>query len=167
MPLTPQLIDAAVERYRREFDRYQKLSECIGGACRRLLEERSIRGSVQLRAKDPDRLRTKLEKYLASGEHAAKFTDLDSVFRVLKDLAGARITTYVDTDRVRVVALVQERFSGFSANSTIVPEVRIPVQIEQGFQCISSSDSGAFRAPIPVRIGHLFIGVFAAKRDAG
>lgn len=124
MALTPQLIDAAVERYLREFDRYEKLSKYVGEACRTLLEERGIRCSVQWRAKDPNRLKGKLEKYLAGGEHAAEFTDLDSVFRVLKDLAGTRITTYVDTDRVRVVALVQERFSGFGVNSTIVPDVK-------------------------------------------
>jgi hypothetical protein len=49
MPLTPQLIDAAVERYWRECDRYQKLSECIGEACRSLLEEHSICGKVEWR----------------------------------------------------------------------------------------------------------------------
>jgi ppGpp synthetase/RelA/SpoT-type nucleotidyltranferase len=124
MALTPHLIDAAVERYLREFDRYEKLSKCIGETCRTLLEKLDIRCSVQWRPKDSTRLRRKLEKYLASGEHAAEFTDLDSVFRVLKDLAGTRITTYVDTDRVRVVALVQEWFSGFGANSTIVPDVK-------------------------------------------
>jgi len=115
MPLTPHLIDAAIERYWREIDRYEKLSAFIGEACRRLLEEHSIRGSVQWRAKDPDRLRAKLQKYLVTGEHAAEFADLDGVFRVLKDLAGARITTYVETDRVRVIALVQRRFRGFGA----------------------------------------------------
>jgi hypothetical protein len=40
MPLTPQLVDAAIERYWREFDRYRKLAECVGEACRGLLEER-------------------------------------------------------------------------------------------------------------------------------
>lgn len=124
MPLTPQLIDAAVERYWRERDRYQKLAECIGDACQRLLEEHSIRGSVQWRAKDPTRLRTKLEKYFATKEHAAEFTDVDSVFRVLKDLAGARITTCYDPDRARVIALVQTRFCGFGSGSQVGAEVK-------------------------------------------
>jgi len=124
MSLTPQLIEAAVDRYLREIDRYEKLSKFIGEACRILLEENNIRGSVQWRAKDPERLRKKLEKYLISGEHADEFTDLDSVFRVLKDLARARVTTYVDTDRARVIALVQERFSGFAVGSQVVADVK-------------------------------------------
>lgn len=124
MALTPQLIDAAVERYLREFDRYEKLSKYIGEACQGLLEEHSIHCWVQWRTKDPNRLGKKLEKYLATGEHAAEFTDLDSIFRVLKDLAGARITTYIEDDRVRVIALVRERFGGFGADSQIVPEVK-------------------------------------------
>ena len=124
MPLTPQLIDAAIERYWRECDRYQKLAECIGEACQRLLEEHSIRGSVHWRAKEPTRLKAKLEKYLATKEHAAEFTDVDSVFRVLKDLAGARITTYFEPDRARVVALVHKRFCGFGPGSQVVAEVK-------------------------------------------
>jgi ppGpp synthetase/RelA/SpoT-type nucleotidyltranferase len=124
MALTPQLIDVAVERYLRELDRYEKLSKYIGETCRVLLEQLDIHSTVQWRAKDPGRLRRKLEKYLDSGEHASDFTDLDSVFRVLKDLAGTRITTYVDTDRVRVITVVQERFSGFGANSGVIPDVK-------------------------------------------
>jgi ppGpp synthetase/RelA/SpoT-type nucleotidyltranferase len=124
MPLTPKLVDEAVERYWREFDRYKKLAKWVGEACQKLLEEHRIRGLVQWRPKDPDRLRAKLQKYLESGEHASEFRDLDSVFRVLKDLAGARITTYVEVERVRVIALVQERFAGFGQHSEVVAEVK-------------------------------------------
>ena len=99
MPLTSSLIDAAVERYWREIDRYEKLAVYVGEACQQLLEKHKIHGLVQWRAKDPGRLRLKLQKYLDTGEHAAEFVDLDSVFRVLKDLAGARITSYVASDR--------------------------------------------------------------------
>jgi len=116
MPLTKPLIEAAIDRYWREFDRYSKLAEFAGEACRKLLDENVIRGSVQWRAKNPDRLRAKLEKHLATGEHATEFTDLDSVFNVLKDLAGARVTTYIETDREKVVAMVQKRFLGPGGN---------------------------------------------------
>lgn len=124
MPLTKQLIDAVVERYWREVDRYEKLAEFVGQACRSLLEENGIRGTVQSRAKAADRLKDKLHKYSLTGEHADEFVDLDSVFRVLKDLAGARITTYVETDRARVIALLGKRFAGFAADCTVVPDVK-------------------------------------------
>lgn len=121
MALTDPLIDQAVERYWREYDRYVKLAEFVGEACRSLLDANVIRGSVQWRAKNPDRLRAKLLKYKASGDRAAEFTDLDSVFQVLKDLAGVRITTYVEDDRERVVQLVIKEFAGFGAGGVVVP----------------------------------------------
>jgi hypothetical protein len=59
------------------------------------------------------------------------------VFRVLKDLAGARITTYVEGDRARVVALVQQRFLGFGADLTIIPDVKDqPTQLYRATHCL-------------------------------
>src|SRR3954467_9926973 len=66
MPLTKDLIDAAVERYSREADRYEKLARVVGKACRTLMENNGIRGAVQFRTKAADRLREKLHKYLRS-----------------------------------------------------------------------------------------------------
>jgi ppGpp synthetase/RelA/SpoT-type nucleotidyltranferase len=137
MPLTRLLIDAVIERYWRELDRYEKLAVYVGEACQQLLDKHAIRGSVQWRAKDPGRLRGKLEKYLVTGERAAEFVDLDSVFRVLKDLAGARITTYIENDRSRVVALVQQRFRGFGTGLTIIPDVKDqPTQFYRATHCL-------------------------------
>jgi len=122
MPLSIELIDNAVERYWREYDRYSKLAEFVGDTCRKALESNVIRGSIQWRAKDPDRLRAKLTKYLSDGAHSEEFTDMDSVFRVLKDLAGARVTTYVEADRHKVVALIGKQFSGFADDGTVFSE---------------------------------------------
>lgn len=119
MALTEELIDQAVARYWREYDRYTKLAECVGESCRKLLDANVIRGSVQWRAKNLDRLRAKLLKYKNSEERSGEFTDLDSVFTVLKDLAGARITTYVEDDRDRVVQLVKKEFAGFGESGTV------------------------------------------------
>ncbi len=69
MALTPEIINSAVDRYWREFDRYAKLSEFVGEVCRKLLHEHAIRGSVQWRAKSADRLSAKLLKYMANKEH--------------------------------------------------------------------------------------------------
>jgi ppGpp synthetase/RelA/SpoT-type nucleotidyltranferase len=124
MSLSLELIEQAVARYWREYDRYAKLAEFVGDACRKLLDENVIRGSVQWRPKNPDRLRLKLQKQMASGDHAAEYTDLDSVFRVQKDLAGTRITTYVETERPKVVTLVQKRFGGFAPDGSVTTDVK-------------------------------------------
>jgi ppGpp synthetase/RelA/SpoT-type nucleotidyltranferase len=124
MPLTNEIIEKAVERYWREYDRYAKLSEFVGDACRKLLDDNVIRGSVQWRPKNPDRLRLKLQKQMANGDHAAEYLDVDSVFRVIKDLAGARITAYVETDRPKIVALVQKRFGGFAGDGSVTADIK-------------------------------------------
>ncbi|MDD5706591.1 MAG: RelA/SpoT domain-containing protein [Kiritimatiellae bacterium] len=122
MPLDANTIEQAVERYFREVDRYAKLSEFVGEACRKVLEDNALRGSVQWRAKAPERLRLKLQKQLARGDHAAEFKDVGSVFTVMKDLAGVRVTTYVEADRGKVVELVGKRFAGVVEGGSVVPE---------------------------------------------
>ncbi len=124
MPLTAEIIEKAVERYRREFDLYTKLSEFVGDACQKLLDDNVIRGSVQWRPKNPERLKLKLLKQMVNGDHEADYTDVDSVFRVLKDLAGGRITAYVETDRPIIVALLRKRFGGFGNAGEVVPDLK-------------------------------------------
>ena len=123
MALTPQIIDASVDRYWREFDRFAKLSEFVGEACRKLLDQNVIRGSVQWRAKNPDRLKAKLEKWMTNGSHANELNSVDDVFKVLKDLAGARITTYVESDRDKVVESLVKRFAGVG-QAAVIPDVK-------------------------------------------
>lgn len=124
MPLTNDIVEQAATRYSREFDRYKKLAGLVADECHRLLEDNVIRGSVQWRAKSPERLRLKLQKQMATGDHASEYTDADSVFRVIKDLAGARITAYVESDRKSIVDLVQRRFAGFDPDGLVVAEVK-------------------------------------------
>lgn len=121
MALTQQIIDQAAERYWRESDRYAKLAEYVGEACRRLLKDNVIRGSVQWRAKDAGRLKGKLEKQMAKGDHAEEYTDVDSVFEVIKDFAGVRVLTYVEGDRGKVVELIRGRFAGTAADGSVDP----------------------------------------------
>lgn len=122
MPITPEIIQGAIDRYWREFDRYAKLSEFVGEACRQLLEQDVIRGSVQWRAKNPERLRAKLEKWMKASEHS-DIDSIDGVFTVLKDLAGARITTYVESERAKVVRSLGKRFDGLDG-AGVVPDVK-------------------------------------------
>lgn len=122
MALTHEVINQSVERYWREFDRYAKLAEFVGEACRQLLEQDVIRGSVQWRAKNPERLRTKLEKWITDPKYA-HVSSVDGVFSELKDLAGARITTYVESEKDTVVTSLGKRFDGLDG-SDVCPEVK-------------------------------------------
>ena len=123
MSLTLEIINQAQERYWREFDRYAKLSEFVGEACRKLLDDNVIRGSVQWRAKNPERLRAKLEKWMNKGDHTDELQNVDSVFHILKDLSGARITTYVEADREKVVELLIARFSS-TDGGPVKPDIK-------------------------------------------
>ena len=122
MAISHEIINQAVERYWREFDRYAKLSEFVGEACRQLLEQDVIRGSVTWRAKNPERLRAKLEKWITDPKYQ-NVASVDDIFRELKDLAGARITTYVESEKETVIASLGKRFDGIG-QSEVCPEVK-------------------------------------------
>ncbi|HCS52197.1 MAG TPA: hypothetical protein DIW81_11480 [Planctomycetaceae bacterium] len=135
MPITAEIIQGAVDRYWREFDRYAKLSEFVGEACRQLLEQDVIRGSVQWRAKNPERLRGKLEKWMKADEHQ-EINSVDDVFIVLKDLAGSRITTYIESERVKVVSSLGKRFDGLGG-AEVTPDVKdVPGSFYRATHCI-------------------------------
>ena len=104
MGLDDSAIDEAIDRYRRETDRYSKLVELVASACRELIRDNAIPATVQSRVKDPERLRTKLRKYRDD------YASVEDVFGRLKDFAGVRIATYVESDRERVAGEVVKRF---------------------------------------------------------
>ena len=58
------------------------------------------------RAQRPERLRLKLKK------DASRDSSVDDVFAHMKDFAGVRIATYVESDRDRVTSEVTKRFRG-------------------------------------------------------
>ena len=117
MALDDPTIEAAVERYRRETDRYAKLVDLVGSACREMIRDNAIPATVQARVKDPDRLRSKLRKYRED------YDTIDDIFSRLKDFAGVRIATYVESDRERVAAEVVKRFEA-PAGGDVTPVVK-------------------------------------------
>ena len=117
MALTEDLIAQAKERYCREKDRYIKLARLVAEICQKqVIQENVIRAATQWRAKDPKRFEDKLKKWLADPSKAARLAGINSLDDVFVeaggDLAGARITTYVETDRNSVVEAIQALFSG-------------------------------------------------------
>jgi ppGpp synthetase/RelA/SpoT-type nucleotidyltranferase len=111
VPLTPEMIAESVASYRREQDRYLKLARFVAEQCRRIVEDNAIRATVQWRAKGSTSVDLKLRRYLADEQRRHDFNSVDDVFEKLKDLAGVRITTYVESEREHVVRLVSEAFS--------------------------------------------------------
>src|SRR4051794_40344524 len=106
------MIAESVARYRREQDRYLKLASFVAEQCRRIIENNAIRATVQWRAKDPVSLDVKLRRYLADEQQRHNFNSVADIFEKLKDLAGVRITTYIESEREHVVRLVSEAFVG-------------------------------------------------------
>lgn len=117
MALTEEDIDEALARYAREWDRYQKLVDFVAEACRSIVRENAIPATVQWRAKDPGRLRGKLLR------KRGDFDSAEAVFSGIKDFAGVRVATYVESDRGRMVTEIAQRFVG-PGGGAVTPDVR-------------------------------------------
>lgn len=122
--LTEADINIAVERYRRERDRYSKLAEVVYGLCLEMVRDVEVRATVQRRAKDPISLRDKLKKLATSDIGRTRFATVDDVFTKMSDLAAVRISTYLESDRAKIVAKISEYFDLPQAAGTVNPEIK-------------------------------------------
>ncbi|MCE5314035.1 MAG: RelA/SpoT domain-containing protein [Armatimonadota bacterium] len=116
MPLDEKIISESIERYGREMDRYSKLADIVADKCRQILEDKGIRGAVQWREKTPSSLRDKLRNYLVKADKCGLLNSVDDIFTFVGDLAGVRVTTYVESDRPMVVNAIKEAFDGATGN---------------------------------------------------
>lgn len=121
MPLTMELVEACVRRYVRELDRYSKLAEFVAEKCRReVVEAKAVRATVTWRAKSPKRFEGKLAKYMEVGADASALNTEEEVFKRISDLAGVRISTYLESDREKVVAVLEQEFAGPDDGKVVV-----------------------------------------------
>lgn len=110
MPLNDDTIKSAVQRYKREYDCYEKLCKFVAAKCEReIIRANTLRAAVTARAKAPGKLGDKLHKKYK--EEAALNTVDDALGR-LTDLAGVRISTYLEVDRDKVVEEIKRLFDG-------------------------------------------------------
>jgi ppGpp synthetase/RelA/SpoT-type nucleotidyltranferase len=117
MPLNEVIIQGAVERYWREYDRYLKLAKRVEEICRRdIVESNAIRAQVTFRAKDPKRFEAKLVKYLSNPGMVTRLDSVEDVFASVSDLAAVRVATYEERDRGVVAAAVARVFTGRGAS---------------------------------------------------
>lgn len=111
MPFSPDLIEPAVRRYRRERDRYVKLADRVAEICKTdICEANAIRAQVTFRVKSANSFEGKLRRFSVKADK--NYADLDAIFEGVGDLAGVRIATYREEDRQVVKAAVQRAFCG-------------------------------------------------------
>lgn len=121
-------IKDAVDRYRRERDRYLKLADRVAEICRTdICEGGGIRAQVTYRVKDPGSFERKLLKFSKDpdGHH---YKSVDDIFDKISDLAGVRISTYQPEDCKSVCENIERFFSGENNN---------PISIERKDKHIS------------------------------
>jgi ppGpp synthetase/RelA/SpoT-type nucleotidyltranferase len=105
------VIQGAVARYHREYDRYLKLCVRVAEICRlEIVEGNAIRAQVTSRAKSPKSLEGKLRRFAANNKK--EFPDIDSVFAQIRDLAAVRVATYEQKHERQIAEELCKRFLG-------------------------------------------------------
>ena len=108
MSLDSTTIDESIRRYRREFDCYEKLARIVAGKCEKeIVRKNTLRATVTYRAKSPSKLKDKLEKKYRLD---VSLNTANDALRRMTDLAGVRISTYLEFDRARVVEELKKLF---------------------------------------------------------
>ena len=111
MPFSSDLILPAVERYRRERDRYVKLADRVAEICRtEVCEQNAIRAQVTFRVKSLKSFEGKLHRF--SGMPDRNYKVDDDIFSSISDLAGVRIAAYQHEDCEKLKHHLLEVFRG-------------------------------------------------------
>jgi ppGpp synthetase/RelA/SpoT-type nucleotidyltranferase len=129
MPLTNDDIREAVARYEERFAGYATLTERVYERCLQIVGDTGVGATVQRRAKGVDSLEQKLRRLSARGD--PRYTDVDSVFRHMADLAGVRVATYLESDRWRIVEALRVHFR-FIDDLWALPNPDVRNQNERG-----------------------------------
>lgn len=111
MPFSPDLIPLAVDRYRRERDRYVKLADRVSEICRNdICDQNAIRAQVTFRVKSMKSFEGKLRRFSTHGDR--NYNDVDDIFAAISDLAGVRIAAYQYEDCEKLVEHLKQVFRG-------------------------------------------------------
>lgn len=98
MPLTEEIIEDACERFRRERDRYEKLTRTVEGICiEHIAEGASLRVNITARTKSSTSFARKLRRFVQKSEKL-EWNSVEDVFAGLSDLSGVRIAYYIGDD---------------------------------------------------------------------
>ena len=111
MPISADVISAAVCRYARDRDLYIKLTARVAELClAHIVGGSTIRAQVTSRTKTVSSFESKLRRFSVRPDK--NFAAVDDVFEGISDLAGVRIATYRMEDELHVVDVIGKRFTG-------------------------------------------------------
>ena len=106
LPDVSELISVACVRFQREYDFHLEAARACARRCERTLGAEGIKAMVTYRAKDPGRLREKLEQRART----KKYRSADDALEDIVDLAGVRVALYFPGDQKNVTQLISNNF---------------------------------------------------------
>jgi len=105
------LIEKTGTRYRRERDRFAKLSVRVADICREeIVENNAIRAQVTFRTKSIKSFEGKLHRFKSKFDYSALTPD--ELFSKISDFSGVRIAAYRQEDEAKIVESITQRFTG-------------------------------------------------------
>ncbi len=111
-------VSEVVEYYSRNFpDRLGKLIRAITTKIEAGLASENIPARVASRVKTPESLRGKLEKWQSDPSKRDRIGGTEETLRRISDLAAVRVMTYTESDRARVVGIIESFFKALKALS--------------------------------------------------
>jgi ppGpp synthetase/RelA/SpoT-type nucleotidyltranferase len=104
MPL--DLISQFISRYRKEYDFYEQACRMTSQVLDSNLQSAGIRAIVTSRAKNPQRLETKVRQRAQSHSYAS----VEDIYEDIVDLAGVRVALYFPAERGDVGRIIRALF---------------------------------------------------------
>ena len=102
------VIENFIKHYKKEYDFYETVSKLVAQQLETILHESGIRAIVTYRAKNPERLFTKLQQ--RNQQRNEKYRCLDDIYADICDLSGVRVALYFPSDRDKVDTIIKEHF---------------------------------------------------------
>jgi len=100
------VIDDFMARYKRELDYYDQAARLVAQQIQQRAQSSGLHVMITWRAKDPERLREKVEKRAKDGRYAS----VDDVYDDIVDLAGVRVSLYFPGERQEIERLIRSEF---------------------------------------------------------
>ncbi len=116
LPMT--IINNFITHYKKEYDYYEMVSKLVAQKIETVLHESGIRAIVTYRAKNPERLLTKLQQ--RNEERDIKYSCLEDIYSDICDLSGVRVALYFPSDRNKVDTIIKDSFQLLS-NPKVFP----------------------------------------------